>query len=154
MNGATKEAERAELHKTIWRIANDLRGSVDGWDFKTYVLGILFYRFVSENLTTYLDQAEHRAGNTDFSYAALPDAEAEYGRAETVKEKGFYILPSDLFINVRAGARHDQDLNETLSRVFTRISSVATTQIIAIKMTYSICNMNFVFMLQHSQPFH
>jgi type I restriction enzyme M protein len=125
VSGATKEAERAELHKTIWRIANDLRGSVDGWDFKAYVLGILFYRFVSENLTVYLDDAEHRAGNTGFSYAALPDEQAEHGRAETVKEKGFYVLPSDLFVNVRARARHDQDLNETLSRVFTRIEASA-----------------------------
>ena len=57
-----KESERAELHKTIWRIANDLRGSVDGWDFKTYVLGLLFYRFISENLTAYLNEAERRAG--------------------------------------------------------------------------------------------
>lgn len=58
----TQETERAELHKTIWRIANDLRGSVDGWDFKTYVLGILFYRFISENLTAYLNASERSAG--------------------------------------------------------------------------------------------
>jgi len=51
----TKEQERAELHRAIWQIANDLRGSVDGWDFKQYVLGILFYRFISENLTTYIN---------------------------------------------------------------------------------------------------
>ena len=90
----TKEIERAELHKTIWHIANDLRGSVDGWDFKSYVLGMLFYRFLSENLTNYLNAQECRAGNKDFNYALLSDEEAEYGRAETVKEKGFYILPS------------------------------------------------------------
>ncbi len=64
-----KEAERAELHKTIWRIANDLRGSVDGWDFKSYVLGMLFYRFISENLTAYINAGEHEAGNPDFDYA-------------------------------------------------------------------------------------
>lgn len=58
----TRESERAELHKTIWRIANDLRGSVDGWDFKTYVLGMLFYRFISENRTAYLNQQERKAG--------------------------------------------------------------------------------------------
>ena len=58
----SKEAQRAELHKTIWRIANDLRGSVDGWDFKSYVLGMLFYRFISENLTAYLNEAERKAG--------------------------------------------------------------------------------------------
>ena len=102
-----KEAERAELHKTIWRIANDLRGSVDGWDFKSYVLGTLFYRFISENLTAYLNEEAHRAGENNFDYAALSDADAEQGRAETVKEKGFYILPSHLFANVREQARHD-----------------------------------------------
>ena len=94
MTSNAKELERAELHKTIWRIANDLRGSVDGWDFKTYVLGMLFYRFISENLASYLNEQERRAGSAGFDYAQLSDAEAEFGRAETVKEKGFYILPS------------------------------------------------------------
>jgi len=120
-----KETERAELHKTIWRIANDLRGSVDGWDFKSYVLGMLFYRFISENLTGYLNELERKAGSPDFDYAGLSDEDAEFGRTETVKEKGFYILPSDLFVNVRAQARHDQDLNETLSRVFKDIEGSA-----------------------------
>jgi len=120
-----KEIERAELHKTIWRIANDLRGSVDGWDFKTYVLGMLFYRFISENLTSYLNEQERKAGVADFDYAKLSDADAEFGRAETVKEKGFYILPSELFANVRAGARHDANLNETLSRIFADIEGSA-----------------------------
>ena len=121
-----KETERTELHKTIWRIANDLRGSVDGWDFKTYVLGMLFYRFISENLTSYLNEQERNAGNADFDYACLSDTDAEFGRAETVKEKGFYILPSELFANVRARARHDANLNETLSRIFTDIEGSAT----------------------------
>ena len=120
-----KEQERAELHKTIWRIANDLRGSVDGWDFKTYVLGMLFYRFVSENLTSYLNEQERRAGSVVFDYAKLSDADAEFGRAETVKEKGFYILPSELFANVRAHARSDANLNETLSRIFADIEGSA-----------------------------
>ncbi len=120
-----KETERAELHKTIWRIANDLRGSVDGWDFKSYVLGMLFYRFISENLTAYLNDEAHRAGEFDFDYAALSDAYAQQGRRETVKEKGFYILPSHLFANVRQGARHDVNLNETLSRVFKDIEGSA-----------------------------
>src|SRR6266508_4561364 len=96
----SKEAERAELHKTIWRIANDLRGSVDGWDFKTYVLGMLFYRFISENLTSYLNEQERKACNPDFDFARLSDTDAEFGRVETVNEKGFYILPSELFANV------------------------------------------------------
>lgn len=120
-----KEAERGELHKTIWRIANDLRGSVDGWDFKSYVLGMLFYRFISENLTAYLNTQERKAGNKTFNYAHLSDADAKYGRAETVKEKGFYILPSHLFANVRQKARHDHNLNETLSRVFKDIEGSA-----------------------------
>lgn len=120
-----KEAERAELHRTIWRIANDLRGSVDGWDFKSYVLGMLFYRFISENLTAYLNSQERSAGDASFDYAALPDAHAEQGRYETVKEKGFYILPSELFANVRERARHDANLNETLSRVFKDIEGSA-----------------------------
>jgi type I restriction enzyme M protein len=126
MANNNKENERAELHKTIWRIANDLRGSVDGWDFKTYVLGMLFYRFISENLTSYLNEQERKAGSPDFDYARLSDADAEFGRAETVKEKGFYILPSELFANVRARARHDANLNETLSNIFADIEGSAT----------------------------
>ncbi|WBB69294.1 type I restriction-modification system subunit M [Micromonospora sp. WMMD812] len=123
-----KERERAELHRVIWKIANDLRGSVDGWDFKAYVLGILFYRFISENLTAYLNEAERSAGEEDFDYRYLSNADAEGGREETVKEKGFFILPRDLFANVRERASTDENLNETLTRVFTNIeaSSVGT----------------------------
>ena len=121
----TKEQERNELHRTIWQIANDLRGSVDGWDFKAYVLGMLFYRFISENLTAYLNRAEHEAGNAEFDYAGISDEMAEFGRAETVREKGFYILPSELFVNVRARAKEDPNLNETLSRVFQNIENSA-----------------------------
>lgn len=121
----SKEQQRAELHRTIWRIANDLRGSVDGWDFKTYVLGMLFYRFISENLTAYLNDLEHKAGNAGFDYAALPDKDAEFGRRETVAEKGFYILPSELFANVRQRARGDEHLNETLERIFRHIEGSA-----------------------------
>lgn len=95
----SREQERAELHRTIWAMANDLRGSVDGWDFKSYVLGMLFYRFISENLTRHINLQEREAGNADFDYATLADAEAEYGREETVKEKGFFILPSQLFVS-------------------------------------------------------
>ena len=125
MSPNTKESQRAELHKTIWRIANDLRGSVDGWDFKTYVLGMLFYRFISENLTAYLDAGERSAGQSDFHYAMLSDADAEFGRKETVAEKGFYILPSELFTNVRKRAATDANLNETLERVFRNIEGSA-----------------------------
>ena len=124
-NHRTKEQERSELHRTIWQIANDLRGSVDGWDFKQYVLGILFYRFISENLTSYINADERRSGNKDFDYVNLSDKEAEYGRSDTVKEKGFYILPSELFVNVLKRARNDVNLNETLSTVFNNIENSA-----------------------------
>ena len=117
--------DRAELHKTIWKIANDLRGSVDGWDFKQYVLGTLFYRFISENLTNYLNEHQHKAGIKNFDYAKLSDKDAKFGRKETVLEKGFFILPSELFVNVRADAKNDPNLNETLSRVFRNIEASA-----------------------------
>ena len=117
-----KEYEREELHKTIWRIANELRGSVDGWDFKQYVLGFLFYRFISENLTNYINELEP---DENFDYAALPDSQAEYGRTDTLKEKGFYILPSELFVNVRKRAKNDKDLNVTLNNIFNNIENSA-----------------------------
>jgi type I restriction enzyme M protein len=121
----TKEQEREELHRTIWQIANDLRGSVDGWDFKSYVLGMLFYRFISENLTTYINHEEKRTGNTGFDYSKITDQEAEFGRSDTVREKGFYILPSGLFVNVRQKAKNDPNLNETLNNIFNNIENSA-----------------------------
>jgi type I restriction enzyme M protein len=121
----SRESERSELHKTIWKVANDLRGAVDGWDFKTYVLGILFYRFISENLASYLNEGERKAGNPDFEYATLSDEQAEFGRVTTVAEKGFYMLPSELFVNVNAKAKNDPDLNESLARVFDGIEASA-----------------------------
>src|SRR5574344_1548053 len=121
----TKEQEREELHRTIWQIANDLRGSVDGWDFKSYVLGMLFYRFISENLTSYINKEEQRTGNKNLDYTKISDKDAEFGRADTVKEKGFYILPSELFVNVRNKAKNDANLNETLSNVFKNIENSA-----------------------------
>jgi type I restriction enzyme M protein len=122
-----KEQERAKLHSTIWKIANDLRGSVDGWDFKQYVLGMLLYRFISENLTYYINKEELRDPKTsrDFNYASLNDDDAEFGRVETVKEKGFFILPSELFENVRKRAKNDENLNETLSGIFRNIEQSA-----------------------------
>lgn len=120
---SVKEQERAELHRTIWGIANDLRGSVDGWDFKQYVLGMLFYRYISENLSAYVDREEQAAGTAGFSYAKLSDAEAESARQDLVKTKGFFILPSQLFENVRARATGDENLNETLSAVFRAIEA-------------------------------
>ena len=120
-----KEQERAELHRTIWNIANDLRGSVDGWDFKQYVLGILFYRYISENITAYINKSEHEAGNAGFDYARLSDSEAEQAREDLVQTKGFFILPSELFENVRARAKQDENLNETLEHVFKNIEASA-----------------------------
>ena len=117
-----KEREREELHKTIWKIANDLRGSVDGWDFKQYVLGFLFYRFISENLTNYINELEP---DKNFDYSRISDEQAEYGRADTLKEKGFYILPSELFTNVRKRAKNDKDLNITLNNIFNNIENSA-----------------------------
>jgi len=122
---ARKEQERAELHRTIWSIANDLRGSVDGWDFKQYVLGMLFYRYISENLTNYVNQGERDSGSSDFNYAALSDREAEEARADLVQTRGFFMLPSELFENVRARASSDENLNETLEKVFRNIESSA-----------------------------
>jgi type I restriction enzyme M protein len=120
-----KEQERARLHSTIWKIANDLRGSVDGWDFKSYVLGILFYRFISENLSNYINAEERRTGATEFNYASLSDDAAEFGRVDTVHEKGFYILPSELFENVRKRAKEEDNLNEILSGIFRNIENSA-----------------------------
>ena len=120
-----KEQERAKIHNMIWGIANDLRGSVDGWDFKQYVLGMLFYRYISENLTNYINVGEHETGNADFDYAKLADSEAEQARQDLVKTKGFFILPSELFANIRAKAPYDENLNETLEKVFNSIESSA-----------------------------
>ena len=125
MTNNKKEQERAELHRTIWGIANNLRGSVDGWDFKQYVLGMLFYRFISENLTNYINSGEHKAGNTDFDYANISDEQAETIREDMVNTKGFFILPSQLFKNVRRRARNDENLNETLEKALNSIEDSA-----------------------------
>ena len=120
-----KEQEREELHRTIWSIANDLRGSVDGWDFKQYVLGMLFYRYISENFANYINEGEREAGDATFDYAALSDADAEQARADLIETKGFFILPSQLFANVRKSAPLDENLNETLEAIFTAIEDSA-----------------------------
>lgn len=135
-----KEQERDELHRAIWAIADELRGAVDGWDFKNYVLGTMFYRYISENLTNYINQGEADTGNTSFDYAKMSDAEAEEAREGLVEEKGFFILPSELFCNVKAGANSDtatfinsegqkvsvkDNLNELLEIVFRHIEDSA-----------------------------
>lgn len=129
MSNAAKEnnaeLQRAELHRTIWNMANDLRGSVDGWDFKQYVLGMLFYRYISENITAYINQGEHEAGFEDFDYAKLSDEEAETAREDLVRTKGFFILPSELFHNLKLRAKDDENLNETLETIFKNIENSA-----------------------------
>ena len=120
-----KEQERDELHRAIWAIADDLRGAVDGWDFKNYVLGTMFYRYISENLTSYINEGEVQAGNTGFDYAKMSDEEAEEARDGLVEEKGFFILPSELFCNIRSKAASNENLNETLEKVFRHIEESA-----------------------------
>ena len=117
--------ERAELHKTIWKIANDLRGSVDGWEFKAYVLGSIFYRFISENICDYFNQRMHDLGYTDFNYADMKDEEAQGGKNDAVQTKGFFMLPSQLFQNVVKTADKDENLNEHLTSIFRSIEASA-----------------------------
>ena len=112
-----KEREREELHKTIWKIADELRGSVDGWDFKQYVLGLLFYRFISENIENYVNNNQRKVGKKKFEYRTLSDEEAEYGRESIVEEKGFFILPSELFCNVRKKAKFDVTIHSVFENI-------------------------------------
>lgn len=121
----SRNEQKQELFKTIWDIANDLRGSVDGWEFKQYILGFLFYRFISENLTEYINRAEEEASGEPFDYTAMSDEDAEYGREDTVKEKGFFILPSQLFCNVAKNADKDERLNMHLREIFDAIEGSA-----------------------------
>ena len=120
-----KEREREELHKTIWKIANELRGSVDGWDFKQYVLGLLFYRFISENIENYVNENQRRAGITDFQYRNISDEEALLGKKQILDEKGFFILPSELFCNIKKEADKNENLNVVISNVFNNIEASA-----------------------------
>ncbi len=138
--GNGRQQERDELHRTIWGMANDLRGSVDGWDFKQYVLGILFYRYISENFTKFVDDGEHEAGDASFSYKMLSDQDAESAREDLVRTKGYFILTSELFINVKRDSESDiatfidknghkrsvkDNLNEKLELVFKHIEASA-----------------------------
>ncbi len=125
MTDTKKEQEREELHRAIWAIADELRGAVDGWDFKNYVLGTMFYRYISENLTNYINKGEIEAGNTDFDYTKMSDEEAESARTGLVQEKGFFILPSELFYNVTENSANNENLNETLEKVFRHIEDSA-----------------------------
>ncbi len=119
------QQERAELHKTIWKIANDLRGSVDGWEFKAYVLGSIFYRFISEYICDYFNKRMHDYGQKNFNYANMPDEQALGGKQDAVQAKGFFILPSQLFQNVVKNADKDENLNEHLTAIFRSIEASA-----------------------------
>lgn len=135
-----REQERKALHDAIWAIADELRGAVDGWDFKNYVLGTMFYRYISENLASYIDEGEHAAGNAGFSYAKMNDEEAESARKDLIQEKGFFIPPSQLFVNVLVQSSSktatfidkeskkksvQENLNEYLELIFNNIENSA-----------------------------
>ncbi len=125
MADGKREQERDELHKAIWAIADELRGSVDGWDFKAYVLGTMFYRFLSENITAYINQLMADAEVEGFDYPAMSDEEAEEAREQMISEKGFFMLPSELFCNVLKRAKNDENLNTTLETIFRHIENSA-----------------------------
>ena len=119
--------EQDALFSTIYKMATDLvhAGHVSEWDFKSYVFVTMFYRYISENLTAYINEGERAAGNADFDYAKMSDQEAEEAREDLVRSKGFFILPSELFCNVLKNARNDENLNETIERVFRHIEDSA-----------------------------
>ena len=117
--------QREELHRTIWSMADELRGAIGGWEFKAYVLGTLFYRFISENLTDYINRLQAEAGVDGFNYADMSDEDAAPAKAQMVEEKGFFILPSQLFCNVCKICESDENLNMTLSDIFKSIEASA-----------------------------
>lgn len=118
----TSTQQRAELQRQIWQIANDVRGSVDGWDFKQYVLGALFYRFISENFSNYIE-----AGDEEINYSELQDKIiTKEIKDDAIKTKGYFIYPSQLFSNIAAGANKNENLNTDLAAIFTSIESSAS----------------------------
>lgn len=128
MAATTNAQEKQELFKTIWKIADELRGKVDGWDFKAYVLGTLFYRYLSENITDRINKQEREAGDTEFDYVSLTDDDVkgvEGFREELIKEIGFFLYPSQLFCNVVENASKDENLNMTLEKVFRSVEESA-----------------------------
>ena len=114
-------AQRAELQSQIWKIANDVRGSVDGWDFKQYVLGTLFYRFISENFSNFIE-----GGDDSVNYAELPDnIITKEIKEDSIKTKGYFIYPSQLFANIAKNANTNESLNTDLAEIFSAIESSA-----------------------------
>ncbi|HBJ37700.1 MAG TPA: type I restriction-modification system subunit M, partial [Planctomycetaceae bacterium] len=117
----TGAQQRAALQRQIWQIANDVRGAVDGWDFKQYVLGTLFYRFISENFANYIE-----AGDESIDYASLDDDVISPEIIDdAIKTKGYFVYPSQLFVNVAKGANNNQNLNTDLAAIFAAIESSA-----------------------------
>lgn len=117
----TSEQQRSELYRQIWAIANEVRGAVDGWDFKQFVLGALFYRFISENFTKYIE-----AGDDSINYAAMNDSDIpDAVKLDAIKTKGFFIAPSQLFANVAVSARYNDSLNTDLAAIFHEIEGSA-----------------------------
>ena len=117
----TSSQQRAALQRQIWAIANDVRGSVDGWDFKQYVLGTLFYRFISENFAAYIEN-----GDESIDYTALDDSIITDGiKDDAIKTKGYFIYPSELFVNVAKNANNNESLNTDLARIFGSIENSA-----------------------------
>lgn len=117
----TSTQQRAELQRQIWQIANDVRGSVDGWDFKQYVLGTLFYRFISENFASYIE-----GGDESINYAQLPDDVITPDiKDDAIKTKGYFIYPSQLFTNIATSAHQNPNLNTDLANIFSAIESSA-----------------------------
>lgn len=118
----TSNEQRAALQRQIWAIANDVRGAVDGWDFKQYVLGTLFYRFISENFIDYIT-----GGDASVNYAAMADSDPNIAAAkdDAIKTKGYFIYPSQLFVNVAANANTNERLNTDLANIFSAIEASA-----------------------------
>ncbi len=117
----TSTQQRAALQRQIWQIANEVRGAVDGWDFKQYVLGTLFYRFISENFASYIE-----GGEDDIDYAALPDSVITPEiKDDAIKTKGYFIYPSQLFANIVASANTNDSLNTDLAAIFAAIENSA-----------------------------
>ncbi len=122
-----KEREREELHKTIWKAADDFvhAGKVAAWDFKEYFLGIMFYRFISENIENYINEIQHKSGDNTFEYRNISDEVALRGKNQILEEKGLFILPSELFCNVRKIAKDNDNLNVILANTFDNIENSA-----------------------------
>ncbi|MEY3786543.1 MAG: hypothetical protein RLZ75_749 [Pseudomonadota bacterium] len=117
----TSTHQRAELQRQIWQIANEVRGAVDGWDFKQYVLGTLFYRFISENFANYIE-----GGDESVKYAMLGDDVITVEiKDDAIKTKGYFIYPSQLFTNIAANANNNANLNTDLAALFSAIESSA-----------------------------